>query len=320
MVLKNDSNQFNKIISMRKVFDLIILFLLCAFLFWQKEKIISNFNDLLLGPCDRPITYHLGEVDPGYGLSKEQFKSKIEKANQIWSLLVSRNLFLEEEDGALTVNLIYSERQAMMDKLNKQESNLQQGKQSLDAQVADYKRQQADFERKLSGFNAEIGKWNLQGGAPEDVFNRLKKQQEELKAEADRLNKLAAALNQTAEKYNINIGLFNQTAKNYNQLAAQKPEAGLYNGAVAEIDIYLTRSETELIHTLAHEMGHALGLNHVSDPNSIMYPYTNEVVVPNSQEKTSLIVYCAQKNWEIVLNKIENNLREKINQVKNEFK
>lgn len=299
---------------MRKIIDLILLLIFFAFLFWQKEEIIANFNYLRSGPCDRPITYRLGEVDSGYGLSREQFLGKIERANEIWSSVVSKNLFSETSNGQLTINLIYSERQAVRDKLGQRESNLQSDKQSLDSSVADYKKQQLDFEKRLLDFNTEVGKWKE--GMTEDIFNRLKKQQDELRAEADRLNKLAQQLNQTVEKYNLGIGQFNQAAQDYNQLVQEKPEAGLFQASVPEIDIYLTTSDKELIHTLAHELGHALNLDHVSDPVSIMYPYTNEIIQPDLQEKTQLQAYCRQKNWEIVAKKIKNNLKEKFNQWK----
>ena len=159
---------------MRKVFDLILLFLLLAFLFWQKEPLTANFNYLRLGPCDRPITYRLGLVDADYGFTPQQFLVKVEEADQIWSRLVSKNLFVEKPDGKLIINLIYSDRQSMFDNLNQLESGLQTGKQSLDTSIADFKNLQADFEKKLSEFNAEVEKWNRQGGAPEDVFNQLK--------------------------------------------------------------------------------------------------------------------------------------------------
>ena len=73
---------------MRKVFDLILVFLLLAFLFWQKDKILNDYHYLQTGPCDTPITYRLGEVDPGYGLTSPQFLVKVQEAEQIWSRIV----------------------------------------------------------------------------------------------------------------------------------------------------------------------------------------------------------------------------------------
>ncbi len=297
---------------MRRIFNFFLLLLIFSFLFWQKDKIITNFNFLLSGPCDQPVSYHLGELDKGYGLTREQFLVDVGEAGQIWSSVVKKNLFSDEPNGEITINLIYSERQSMADNLNKLEENLQSGKESLDSLTAEYQNLKADFENKLAAFNQEVLSWNSRGGAPEDEFNRLKAQQDELKSEADKLNNLAQKLNLSAEQYNLNVGKFNQNAQNFNQAIKAKPEEGLYDGSVPKIDIYLTASQTELIHTLAHELGHALSLNHTNNPQSIMYPWTNEILQPDAQEKNSLVAYCQQKNWEIYFRSVASNFSQEI--------
>jgi predicted Zn-dependent protease len=44
---------------------------------------------------------------------------------------------------------------------------------------------------------------------------------------------------------------------------------GEYNGK--EITIYQYQDRDDLILILAHELGHALGLNHVADPKAVMH-------------------------------------------------
>ena len=126
--------------------------------------------------------------------------------------------------------------------------------------------------------------------------------------EADKINNLAGQLNLSAQNYNLGVGQYNQKAKNLNAAIKAIPEAGLYSGSVPKIDIYLTSGNKELVHTLAHELGHALGLAHTESGQSIMYPFTNEVLLPDVQETQALQLYCKQKNWEIALARIKASL------------
>lgn len=296
---------------MRKIIDLILLFIFFLFLFWQKDKIISSYNYLLAGPCDKSITYRVGEVDSGYGLSQEQFLEKIAEGNQIWSNVVGKNLFTYNPQGKIVINLIYSDRQSMADKLNSLGNKLNTGRQSLDSSIAEYDNLKADFEKKLQAFNMEIENWNKLGGAPTEIFNQLNNQQEELEAEADKLNQMAASLNLSAQKYNLGVGQFKESAQSFKQALSIKPEAGIYNNSIPQIDIYLTSSQKELVHTLAHEMGHVLELPHLDDPLSIMYPLTNEITKPDSQESSQLLAYCNQKNFNLTISHLRDILTKK---------
>ena len=299
---------------MKKILNLLILLCLVTFLFLQKDKIIANVNFLLASPCDTPITYRLGAIDNGYGLTQEQFLDDLNQASQIWDAVVGKKLFTYDQSGTLVINLIYSERQSMADNLNILEGNLKSGKQSLSSLEAEYKNLQADFESKLNNFNQEVARFNKQGTISEDDFQRLMTEQADLKAEADKLNNLGRQLNLSVNQYNSQVGQFNQDLNVFKQALQTRPEAGLYVGSIPKIDIYLTSGQQELVHTLAHEMGHALGLDHVNDPQAIMYPLTSEITQPDNQEKASLEAYCAQKNWDIVYRQIKSNLEKKMNQ------
>lgn len=283
---------------MRKIFDFLLLILLVLFVFWQKEKAISSFRFLLSSPCDQPLTYKIGEVDKGYGLTETQFAQRITEAGQIWDKAVNKNLFQENREGKITINLIYSDLQSLNDKINSLQNKLKSKSNDLNSQIAEYNSLKTDFQNKLRTFNNEVNNWNRLGGAPQDVFNQLKSQQSELQAEADKLNQMAASLNLKAESYNLNLSQYNQSVQNFKQVAGVKPEAGVYDGPNSQINIYLTSSRKELIHTLAHELGHALSLKHFEDPKAIMYPYTSEIIYPNGEETYELQAYCEKKNYE----------------------
>ena len=88
---------------------------------------------------------------------------------------------------------------------------------------------------------------------------------------------------------------------------ADRPEEGLYvsDDKGRKIDIYFNISKDETVHTLAHEMGHALGIGHVQDANSIMYPKTNIVLSLSVDDINALNKACEKRSYfDILLDRI----------------
>ncbi len=305
---------------MRKIFYLLFFAFVAFFLFLQKDQAIANVQYLLQSPCDTSIPYRVGSVDKDYHLTREEFLTQVKKAANIWNQAEGRDLFAYDPQAELVINLIYSERQSMMDKLEGLETNLETGRASLDAMIAEYEGLSQEFKSRLAAFNLEVATWNERGGATPDVYERLIKEHEELKTEAARLNALAQELNLAVETYNLQVGEFNANVKIYQEAAEKRPEAGLFDGAFPKIDIYLTVSDLELLHTLAHEFGHALGLSHISDPEAIMYPLSSEVIDPSPADLTALYLACDQRNLDIYLEQVRGNFWQYFNNLSNAVK
>ena len=85
-------------------------------------------------------------------------------------------------------------------------------------------------------------------------------------SQADEISALIVKYNLLVDRVNANIGTINQTAN-------KEFEEGTYisDASGARIDIYEFSDEAKLIRVLAHELGHALGLDHNSNLDSIMY-------------------------------------------------
>jgi predicted Zn-dependent protease len=103
-----------------------------------------------------------------------------------------------------------------------------------------------------------------------------------LNNEASSLNAQAEKLNQTNTELNQLLEYRNKAAENYNSLVQSynsKYSSGLefdqaeYRniGGEKEINVYEFKTREDLRFALAHELGHALGLDHVENSASVMY-------------------------------------------------
>jgi len=256
-------------------------------------------------PCRSPITYHIGTFDARFGISRETFLKDIQVAEKIWEKPIGRELFAYRPDGNLTVNLVYDYRQEATIKLrslgysvDESKSSYDALKQKYEALTKSYQQNKAsldqrvkDFEARNQAFAAEVARWNRQGGAPKDVYATLQAEQAALAAEADAIKAAQAALNTTVDSINALAVVLNRLgdalnlqAAHYNEVSKERGsefEEGLYQSGPEgrEIDIYQFDNTQKLVKVLAHELGHALGLEHVSDPKAIMYKFnqgTNE--------------------------------------------
>lgn len=247
-------------------------------------------------PCDNPIHYKVGTVDSKFGVSEGEFEKDVSESGQIWDKVDGRNLFVEDPKGTLTINLVFDERQNLRNQTTQLENQLKQEQNNLNPQIQAYQSEQASFKQKLADLNSQIQMWNSKGGAPEDVYKQLLQQQSDLRAEADKLNQEARSLNLSTQDYNSGVGQLNQTVNSFNALLSVKPEEGLFDPAQNKIDIYFDNSQPELLHTLAHELGHSLGMDHNSNPKSIMYAYSTESTTPTKEDIASLSAICREKS------------------------
>lgn len=245
-----------------------------------------------VSPCDTPIKYQLGQVDSRFNLTRAEADQDVAQASGIWSQSYGKELFVEDQTAKLTINFVFDERQALTNQINSLESRVGTDRASLDSKVTAFKAEVADFQAKMADLNSQIDSWNRKGGAPPDVYQSLISRQQALRDEANKLQQEANNLNLSAQDFNLQVGQLNNTITTYNGVLAQKPEEGLYDGKNQTISIYFNNSRQELIHTLAHEFGHALGMAHASDKNSIMYAYTSEITKPATEDINDLTRVC----------------------------
>lgn len=284
---------------------IIVLALICGVFLWVEETgIVPEISFLAKDPCEQPIKYSLGQIDPQFNLSAEELKSLTFEAEGIWEKSADRNLFEYDEAAPFKINLIFDERQMRTldsEKLESDLKNLETEHNNLIKQfgslqnayqkkLSDYNQQTAEYEKRLKEYNKEVKYWNDQGGAPEDTYADLEKESKKLKEFSDNLeqqrlevNSLATKANQVVKKENQVVAEYNTNATTYKSKYGESREfeKGVFDGK--EINVYQYKEKDDLRLTLIHELGHALGLGHLENPQAIMYYLMSEQEIENPE-------------------------------------
>lgn len=287
--------------------------------------------------CNFPITYEIGNVNSGFGMSEEEYMDAIREAESVWEETIGINIFDYDEEGILDINLLFDERQAdtnrikeLMENIESNEEKYNVAKDEYDSLLTKLENKEATYERSLANYDSEAGEfesslndynekvedydkdveyWNSKGGAPKDEYEKLEEEKEDLDDErsdlkkeeksleslyqsleaerkelnklVDEVNTLAGILNRLAEKSNMEVDNYNKV-----QTSREEFETGQYKTGkeVTEINIYQFYDEEDLVLILIHEMGHAIGLEHAGNPESVMYPMLQDQKAELSEE------------------------------------
>jgi hypothetical protein len=252
-------------------------------------------------PCQEPLVYRIGPIDTRFGITEEEVKTAMRQAVALWSDELSRPVAIHSDEGNVEVTFVYDERQELVDGELRFRERIESEQARLDQFHREYERQRREFEVKSREYTQlanetmreieELNRWVQQrspaGGLTEQDAVRfeqrkrdLEQKQQHVQREKETLENMADRLNGTADRLNLMTAENNRLVDEYNdEFSGEKKFTkatyqNLPGGGAITVNTYLTKSELVLI--LAHELGHAFGLDHLPDPKSVMHSQMGE--------------------------------------------
>ena len=266
--------------------NIIALIILGIVIFVFRDSISKSYFILQdkYFPCTRTISYSIDAFDTSFGIDKEDFLNAIKEGESMWETSIHKDLFVYKKDGGeLKINLVYDDRQKTTQRLKNIDRSLEYNKSSYDDLKNKLDVLRNEYENKKRILESKtITKNNI----PE--INNLRT---ELNNYVNEINKLANELNRYASSYN------NQ-AEEYNSIGDQlgeEFEEGVYhtdkNGK--KIEIYQFENTEKLTRVLMHEMRHALNIEHINNPDAIMFSLNSGTnLIPTEDDINALKMYC----------------------------
>lgn len=288
---------------MRLLLCLVVVVLLVAgFLHLQTQSHpqlkFNSLTDRLTHPFDTRLRFKVDQVDPGFGLTREEVIQLAQEAVEIWHSGTGRDdLMVYDENAQLSIKLIYDHRQQEYDALKKttqkllrDEAQYQRQAENLTASRNHLDQQQRQLLEQRNLLQLQFEQLMLRRNQPGlSAHQRQQLQQEfnELQFRSERFQREAEYLQQQQLSFNTQVAAYQSSVQSHhnsiNQAQQRFPPRQFHKGIFKgdEIHIYQFDAQDDLRLTLAHELGHALGLLHHGDPEALMYPVLGEQKLEN---------------------------------------
>lgn len=252
--------------------------------------------------CEVPITLHLEAVDSRFRLERDAVQAALDAAVTMWDGQTPDELFRQRDGEGMPVRLVFDQRQAgaetrdrAREELDRLEARIAEHEERLDhrhaalaADSAGYQRRLEDYQARQREYEQAVAAWNA-GRMEHSARNRerLEQQRRVLDSARDDLDQRRRTLERRRDELNREIRALETEIDAFNdqvaELNREVSATGAFDMAVYEqqgarrsITVFKASDVDELRLTLAHELGHALGIDHVADPAAVMHAVLGE--------------------------------------------
>jgi hypothetical protein len=238
--------------------------------------------------CQVPIGWRIGELDPAFDLTREEAEAAGRRAAALWNDAVGQTLFVYDDAKGFPINFSYDERQQEILRAALLERNIASYDQEIENRLAVLQFQDEALRQQLQQFAQEKEELaaditalqhQLIGDVPpqrrldlEQQWRQLAQRQKDLQAEAERLKGDQRRLQREQHDINAIIRERNDLLPAAHRAPVIR-EVGLMeiHEGQRTMTIFAFQSQKDLVLTMAHEFGHALGLDHTEAADSLMY-------------------------------------------------